>query len=240
MRKFAFALLSTVALGSVTAQAADLATIRMPMKAPAIAQVGNWTGFYIGGNLGYGWGKYDASNATGTIVTTNGGSSPYGFNAASGNGNGVTAGVQAGYNWQVEQAVLGIEADWQYLGSKVAAGNSAIAVPAFIGGNFSGNASVSTDWYATFRGRVGYAFGPALLYATGGIALAETKLSENATGSILTALFPPTLGPLGSHARFWKQHPSGLRGWGRSRICTGGRLVRQGGVSAHGVRHERL
>jgi outer membrane immunogenic protein len=62
-----------------------------------------------------------------------------------------------------------IEADWQYLGSKAGTGNSAVAVPAFIGGNFSGSAFVNTDWNATFRGRVGYAFGPALLYATGAL-----------------------------------------------------------------------
>lgn len=199
MRKLALALLSTVALGSIRAKAADLAPIRVPTQAPAIAQQGgNWTGFYIGGDVGYGWGSYGASNAAGTIVTTNGGSAPYAFNAVSGHGNGVTGGIQLGYNWQVERAVLGIEADWQYLDSRVGTGNSAIAVPVFIGGNFSGTTSVSTDWYATFRGRVGYAFGPALLYATGGIALTETKLSANATGSILTNLAPPILGPLGS------------------------------------------
>ncbi|WP_407154904.1 outer membrane protein [Bradyrhizobium sp. STM 3557] len=184
---------------NVLAPAGDLAPVRMSTKAPAIAlPVGRWTGFYIGGNIGYGWGSYGASNATGTIVTANGSSAPYGFNAVSGNGNGVTAGIQAGYNWQIAQTVLGIEADWQYLDSKTSTGNSAIAVPTFIGGNFSGSASISTDWYATFRGRVGYAFGPALLYTTGGVALAETKLSANATGSIVTSIFPPTLGPLGS------------------------------------------
>jgi outer membrane immunogenic protein len=183
----------------VLAPAANLELVRMPTKAPALTQqVGNWTGFYIGGNVGYGWGSYGASNATGTIVTANGGSAPYGFNAVSGNGDGITAGIQAGYNWQIEQTVLGIEADWQYLDSKASTGNSAIAVPSFTGGNFSGTTSVSTDWFATLRGRVGYAFGPALLYGTGGIALAETKLSANATGSIVTNIFPLTLGPLGS------------------------------------------
>jgi len=190
---------SAIARPLKASSAADLALYRMPTKAPAIApQVGNWTGFYVGGSLGYGWGSYGASNATGTIVNTNGGSAPYGFNVASGNGNGVTAGIQAGYDWQISQAVLGIEADWQYLDSKASTGNSAIAVPVSIGGNFSGSTAVSTDWYATFRGRVGYVVGPALLYATGGLALAETKLSANATGSIVTSLFPLALGPLGS------------------------------------------
>jgi outer membrane immunogenic protein len=45
---------------------------------------------------------------------------------------------------------------------------------------------------------VGYAFGPALFYATGGLALAETKLSAGATRSILTGIVPTTFGPLGS------------------------------------------
>ncbi|WP_025033345.1 outer membrane protein [Bradyrhizobium sp. DOA9] len=196
MRTLVFAT-SLLAFGQITAQAADLTPVRMPTKIPA-QQVGNWTGFYIGGNVGYGWGNYGASNSTGTFVNTNGGSAPFGFNAVSGNGNGVTAGIQTGYAWQIQQTVLGVEADWQYINSKVSTGNSAIPVLAAVGGNFSGGASVSTDWYATFRGRVGYAFGPALLYATGGIALAETKLSENATGSIPTSLFPLTYGPLGS------------------------------------------
>jgi len=199
MRMFVLALLSPVALGPITAQAADLASIRMPAKAPAIThQVGNWTGFYAGGNVGYGWGNYGASNVIGTFVNANGGSAPYGFNTVSGNGNGITAGIQTGYNWQIEQTVLGIEADWQYLNSKATIGDSAIAVLPAIGGNFNGSASVSTDWYATFRGRVGYAFGPALLYATGGIALADAKLSASATGSIPTSLFPLAYGPLGS------------------------------------------
>jgi outer membrane immunogenic protein len=187
--------------GAITAQAADLTTIRMPTKAPPLpgaGSVGNWAGFYIGGNVGYGWGHFGAADATGTIVTSNGGSAPYGFDAGSGNGNGVTAGVQAGFNWQIGQTVLGIEADWQYIDSKASAANAAIAVPTFIGGNFSGSTTLSTDWYATFRGRVGYAFGPALLYATGGLALAETKLSASASGSIVTSILPPALGPLGT------------------------------------------
>jgi outer membrane immunogenic protein len=198
MTKLALALLWTVTFGPTMVQAADLPA-RMPAKAPAMAQtVGNWTGLYIGGSVGYGWGRYSSSPNIGTFVNANGGSAPYLSNSASGNGNGVMAGIEAGYSWQIDKTVLGIEADWQYFNSKASTSNSAIAVPTFIGGNFSGSSSVSTDWYATFRGRAGYAFGPALLYATGGIALANTKVSANATGSIPTDLFPLTLGPLGS------------------------------------------
>ena len=38
--------------------AADLGA-RTYTKAPALAPVSNWSGFYIGGNLGYGWGDGD-------------------------------------------------------------------------------------------------------------------------------------------------------------------------------------
>jgi outer membrane immunogenic protein len=186
------------------AYAADLTPARMPPKAPAIVQqVGSWTGFYIGGNIGHGWGSYGRFERHWDDCDREWRFGPYGFNAASGSGNGVTAGILAGYNWQITQTVLGIEADWQYLDSKAGTANSAIAVSTFIGGNFSGSAGVSTNWYATFRGRVGYAFGPALLYATGGIALAETRPSANATGSIATSVsIPPTLGPPGSMSAF--------------------------------------
>ncbi len=42
------------------ALAADIAP-RMPVKAPVIAPAYNWSGFYIGGHVGYGW---DPASAT--------------------------------------------------------------------------------------------------------------------------------------------------------------------------------
>ncbi len=38
------------------ALAADLGTRPPPYKAPALMLVFSWTGWYIGGNIGYGWG----------------------------------------------------------------------------------------------------------------------------------------------------------------------------------------
>jgi outer membrane immunogenic protein len=199
MKKFALALLSIAIFGPIQAHADDLSPSDEPTISPVnIQRVDNWTGFYIGGIAGYGWGSYSASNAVGTIVDMNGGSALYGFNVVSSHGNGITAGIEAGYNWQIEQIVLGIETDGQFFGSKTRPNNAVITVPASIGGDFSGSASVTTSWYATFRGRVGYAFGPALVYATGGMALAGTYMTANATGSITTGLFPPSLGPLGT------------------------------------------
>ncbi len=68
----------------------------------------NWTGFYVGGNVGYSWGRSnDTSNlnngAGTTLFTSLGGS----------NLDGVVGGGQAGYNWQVQNWVWGFEGDIQ-------------------------------------------------------------------------------------------------------------------------------
>ena len=81
----------------------------MPLKAApptAIATVYNWSGFYVGGHVGYGWGDVDA-----TVVTTNGTAFPVGTALATTSMKGILAGGQVGYNFQISQFVLGIEAE---------------------------------------------------------------------------------------------------------------------------------
>ena len=91
-------------VGTVSASAADLAA-RPYTKAPvAVAAVYNWTGFYIGGQVGYAWGD----NRTTEFVTATG--LPSGFNQNY-NTDGVVGGVHAGYNWQFGQFVFGLEGD---------------------------------------------------------------------------------------------------------------------------------
>jgi outer membrane immunogenic protein len=58
---------AALAIGTVSASAADLAA-RPYTKAPApIAAVYSWTGFYIGADVGYGWGR-----STGTLTNAAG------------------------------------------------------------------------------------------------------------------------------------------------------------------------
>src|SRR5271169_6552665 len=85
--------------GIATASAADMPP---PVVYAPVPQQFSWSGFYIGGNAGYGW-----TNASGTITTTTG------TGTFSGSGNGFLGGAQAGYNWQVESIVFGVEADFQ-------------------------------------------------------------------------------------------------------------------------------
>lgn len=153
-------LLSGVALLvlSIPAAAADLA--RYPVKAPppVVVPIFSWTGFYIGGNVGWAWLNNDLT------VSPAFGIPPTSINV--GDANGFTGGLQAGYNWQfANNVVLGIEADvqWADLGS------SSVAVIPF-GPFAAGLTDASLDAYGTVRARLGYAFDRVLPYITGGLA----------------------------------------------------------------------
>jgi len=188
MKKLALGgtMLAALAIGT-PALAAD-----MPLKAPMIAPVVfSWTGFYVGGNLGYSWGRANTDfteTTSATIVTqifrtagpnlistttvtippvTAGGNSRT-------NLNGVIGGGQMGYNWQSGSMVYGFEADLQATGER---GGDTICITAGcpVGGIF-GSEDYKLKWLATFRGRVGVAVAPKwLLYATGGLALGEVE-----------------------------------------------------------------
>lgn len=104
MKRLALAI-SLAVLGTGSAFAADLAPSYT--KAPVMASVYNWTGFYVGGNLGYGWGRTsDDVNFLRSAVAF--GAVPFSVSADL---KGVLGGVQAGYNWQIQRVVFGIEAD---------------------------------------------------------------------------------------------------------------------------------
>jgi outer membrane immunogenic protein len=113
----------------------------------------NWNGFYAG-------------VVGGTAVTESRGNGPGPFLAAGNqignNGDGLTIGGQAGYNWQFAPSwVAGVEGDFSYLGIKHT--NANYNDPTALLG-------IKTSWLGTARGRLGYSTGPALLYVTGGAA----------------------------------------------------------------------
>jgi len=83
-------------------------------------------------------------------------------------------GGTVGYNWQSGVFVAGIEAD----GAWANISNTA-SIPGL-------SATVKIDALATVRGRVGAAFNQILLYGTGGLALADTKISVTALGTTLS------------------------------------------------------
>jgi outer membrane immunogenic protein len=158
---FSFALTGLLA---APAMAADMA-VRMPTKAspPPVAAPINWTGFYIGVNAGYAWGR-----ATATDLPASNGVCWADCGAQWGpDVNGFTGGLQAGWNIQLQNWVLGIEGDVGYLGLKGSAPDTN-GVPALV--------ETRGGWFATLRGRAGVLFTPTVLvYGTGGAIYAHTR-----------------------------------------------------------------
>ncbi len=149
-----------VVLGVTGAAAADLGPVyKAPPPAP-VAAVFDWTGFYIGVNLGYGWGRVEGS--------TDGLSGSQDL-------NGVIGGGQIGYNWQAGNWVFGLEVDGQGTDQKASLSVS--------GGGITVTETDSIPWFVTARGRIGYAVAPGwLLYATGGAAWMDFKSVIGVTG----------------------------------------------------------
>jgi len=179
MRRHHGALLGGVAtiVLATGALAADLPNQRPyhPVyKMPEMAPSFTWTGFYIGGNVGYGWSKGSGA------ITFGPNSGPY-----SGNGDGVLGGLQAGYNWQMDALVFGVETDIQASGGRGPVTGQAGPT------TYAGTAK--TPWFGTIRGRIGYAFDRTMLYATGGAVYGKAKLDGVSS----------TLGPFSSSTTYW-------------------------------------
>src|ERR1700742_2355310 len=145
--------------GATSALAADLPA-RTYTKAPVMVDPGfNWTGFYVGGNLGYGWGR-----SSDTSSLTNGAGTTLFTTAGSSNLNGVVGGGQIGYNWQVQNWLWGLEADIQGTGERGSRDLTCPAgdcLPAFFGalvvpvGPVANALNQQIDWFRTVRARGG-------------------------------------------------------------------------------------
>jgi outer membrane immunogenic protein len=151
----------------------------------------NWSGFYIGGNVGGQWG--DADPKTSTIFSPTGyfANSSVPAIAAAGaqkfNSSDVTGGFTAGYNWQVNQLLFGVEGDINWFGFRGGATSGAV-YPCCGPTAFTINSSASADWLATIRARLGVIATPdLLLYATGGAAIADVKANWAFTDTFATA-----------------------------------------------------
>ena len=162
------------------ASAADL-----PRKAPVYTPsppVFSWTGFYVGGNVGWGWlrdkGETFCVNPFGVL------NGP-GCSAQTATGDQIRAdgfigGAQAGYNWQINNWVLGVEADFQGANIK-----GSIAAPIRLVGPgipivvAIENANEKLEWFGTVRGRLGIAVDRVLIYGTGGFAYGHVKVDQN-------------------------------------------------------------
>jgi outer membrane immunogenic protein len=144
------------------AHAADLNTPPLVYKGPAPPPPLTWEGFYFGANGGYSWGS-----SCWTFIDT----SPSGLAGPPANEgchrpSGALVGGQLGYNWQIDQWVIGpdIQGDWAALQGQ----NVSAAFPTTTN-------RTRADGIGLFTGRLGYAAGPALFYAKGGAAIVQNS-----------------------------------------------------------------
>jgi opacity protein-like surface antigen len=123
----------------------------------------NWTGVYVGGQVGGGWGMTDWNSATGFLDTV----SAKGF-AGSGIANGFALGGQVGANYQIGPWVFGVETDanWSDLDSNAKCAKS-------VATSFTCHSRI--DALGALTGRVGLTFGNLLVYGKGGAAWAAER-----------------------------------------------------------------
>jgi outer membrane immunogenic protein len=206
MKKLALAV-SVLAISAVSASAADMAPVYT--KAPAFvpAPVYNWTGFYIGGNVGYGWGNGaidPRAIGTQTGVFPDGpdqlAAQLAGLTPSNTNPGGVLGGVQAGYNWQFNRFVLGVETDFSGADIKGSA-SSNVNFPVVSAPPDAVATALTTserlNSFGTLRGRAGFTvFDQVLLYATGGFAFGQANSSiavaQTGTGGPANDTFTPS------------------------------------------------
>jgi len=130
---------------SGAAFAADLPTTKGPaVYTPPPPPIFTWTGLYIGGQVGYEFGR------------------AFEADVASYSPNGVVGGGHLGYNYQLGQFVVGVEGD--------------VNGSSYRGGN--GIAFSKSPIDGSVRGRLGYAFDRALIYATGGVAFGDFQYRD--------------------------------------------------------------
>jgi outer membrane immunogenic protein len=160
MNKLLLVSAAMMTLGVASASAADLSSgKKMPYKALPNMQTYNWSGFYLGINGGGGWGDSDSPGRFGGLV-----------------------GGTVGYNYQLSQAVFGLEGDidWSDLSRN---GNCA----AF-------SCETRNNWLSTVRGRLGYTFDRFMPYVTGGVAFGDIKTSVAGIGDSNTTKTGWTVG----------------------------------------------
>lgn len=156
------------------------ADMRGPLKAPPVLPpVFTWSGFYVGVNGGGAFGSGQSLQITETILGAPNilGTWPGVGDFGSLELTGGFGGGQIGYNWQIGHFVLGIETDLQgaNIRDSAAATLGYVAVPNTV----SAGATHKVDWFGSFRGRLGFAFDRTLLYATGGVAYGNDRISLN-------------------------------------------------------------
>ena len=160
MKKIALAA-AVLALGTVSASAADLAARPYTKAPPMVAAVYDWTGFYIGANGGWGSSRNSWNAIPPTALI-----GPEGSHDATGG----TVGGQIGYRWQAGTWVFGLEAQGNW--ADFSGSNTSLVFPAL-------RNHTNVDAFGLFTGQIGYAVNNVLLYVKGGAAVTSNSYRIN-------------------------------------------------------------
>ncbi len=199
-RNAGWALASVVSLGLGglgTASAADMA-VKAPLPPPVA--VYNWTGCYVGGNVGWKWGRFNESVDTpaGVAVIPGLADTPFvadhldlgGLETSSG-----AVGGQVGCRWETPSHwVWGVEGDfdWTDLHGTVISKTAGTGNSVFVAGDSFGN---RVRWESSVRGIVGRSFDKWLVYATGGLAMTDVTMDSNFIATTVGGVpFPASAG----------------------------------------------
>lgn len=159
----------------VVSYAADLPPAAPPPMAPAFVPAPppfTWTGIYVGINGGYSWGNIATTDTTGA-------SPPASFNS-----NGGIVGGTFGFNYQIDQFVVGFDGDIDWSGMQF---NASSTSSSFFGTS-TASLTYKNDILSTFAARFGIAADRALFYAKGGGAWTEEKFDLSGTDPLLGSL----------------------------------------------------
>ena len=198
---FAAALAACVAVCG-SASAADLSFKDTPeFSAPPL----RWTGFYIGGHAGGGFGDTDVDDT----FDYNG--DPFASNSV--DISGLIGGLQVGYNIQRGNLVFGIEADLGYLDIS---GSTSADLPNPDPSNHTRDISAKYEMdgglYGDLTGRIGYATDRTMLYVKGGVAFLNAEFTSNYVGQNWSTVDPggcrcqpnpSTFGAFGQDETLW-------------------------------------
>ena len=190
-------ILSTASAGTEMSSSKD-----KQVTAAAAPEIYNWGGFYFGGNAGANWNEFDFTGFRVTVDWSTVANGPAVVDTIGQNGRDEVefiGGGQAGYNWQLGRWVVGLEGDFQGAGdvdrpfhnSRNTSSIESLGAGLFLFSNTSVKVEgrADTNWFASVRPRVGYTFGPILLYATGGAAFNDTELHTDVRATTSERLF---------------------------------------------------
>lgn len=173
----------------------SLAGLAVAVAGPAAAQdmEDNWSGFYVGANLGASWAdtstRLQATTPSGvTIIPPADLARINTLSDDDKNETDFTGGLEAGYNYVTGNFLLGLETDFGFL--NINERRNRTFTSAVAGANpptFNIDQRVKTDWMWTLRPRVGYAGSNWMVYGTGGLAMTKIKY----TASYVDTRLPP-------------------------------------------------